>query len=838
MNKDFFETPELFTSNAFASFQNAVRLASEMGARYLGTEHLLLGILQQKSSAGAKLLEEIGITFDGAKLALNLTPLTPKPRPIHSKMQSEKKQFSETAKHALRLSLRYAQEYNQEICGTEHIVFSLLNQTQTQATNLLDEMNIDANRLLATIEAVLSKQSLIADRTFNQRNNNFFDSNRPSSKRGGSTLDLFSLDFTELAQKNELDPVIGRQAQIQRAITILNRRSKNNPVLIGEPGVGKTAIVEGLAQRIVAEDVPDSLLDKRIVSLDLAAMIAGTKYRGEFEERLKRIMSELNKFKNTILFIDEMHLLVGAGAAEGAIDAGNILKPALARGNIQVIGATTTAEYTKHIEKDAALERRFQTIMVPETTVAETKAILKGLSQRYADHHQVEISDEIIDKAVHLAYRYISDRFLPDKAIDLLDEAAAHLRVSKVKSNPAERAKGKKIEQLRMKMRLAGENEDYVLAAELKEELEVLHSHFTADQKATSPAARLKLKLDHLAQVVSVWTGIPVQQVIKTEAKYLLNLEQRLQKKIIGQAEAVKAVAQAVRRSRTGISDPKRPIGSFLFLGPTGVGKTELARVLATEFYGQTDSLLKIDMSEFSERHTVARLIGAPPGYVGFDQPGQLSEKIRRRPYSLVLFDEIEKAHSEVFNLLLQILEDGCLTDSKGRKISFANTIVILTSNLGASLLHKKDISLGFTFGAKNKEDDLDDVQVKNEAKIKQELKVFMKPELLNRLDQILVFKPLSRKDIFQIVNVQLDELKERLAEQKLGLVVRPSVKTWLVKNGYDQKNGVRPLRRLIQSELDNRIAEGLLKGDFQAGDAIAFSLDKKKTIQAQKIIE
>ncbi len=831
MNKDFFEIPERFTANAQASLNNAAKLANDMGAQYLGTEHLLLGILRQKESVGAKLLEEAGVTFELAKLSLNLTP---KPRLINS-IGEQRKQFSETAKAALQLSQRYTQEYNQEICGTEHIVLSILSQTQARATNVLMGMNIDINRLISIVESMLGKQSLLADRQFKQ-NNNFFNSNR-STKRSNSVLDLFSIDFTALAQKNKLDPVIGRQSQIQRTITILNRRTKNNPVLIGEPGVGKTAIIEGLAQRIITEDVPSSLLDKRIVSLDLGSMIAGTKYRGEFEERLKHVMSELNRSKNIILFIDEMHLLVGAGAAEGAIDAGNILKPALARGSIQVIGATTTAEYTKHIEKDAALERRFQPIIVPETTLAETRAILRGLSQRYADYHQVEISDEILDRAVSLAHRYISDRYLPDKAIDLLDEAAAHLRVSKVESNPAERLKEKKIRQLRLKMKMAGDDEDYEQAAEIKKELEDLSFDDDAIQKKNIARPKLKLEVEHLAQVVSVWTGIPVQQVIKTEAKFLLNLEDRLQKKVIGQKEAVTAVAQAIRRSRSGVSSPKRPIGSFLFLGPTGVGKTELARVLAQEFYGREDNLLKIDMSEFAERHTVARLIGAPPGYVGFDQPGQLTEKIRRQPYSLVLFDEIEKAHSEVFNILLQILEDGCLTDAKGRKVNFSNTIVILTSNLGAAALQKQS-TLGFEIAVEKEEDQLKDLQNKNEAKVKNELKQFMKPELVNRLDKILVFKTLSMKDILKIVSVQLEELKERLIEQKLGLVIKPELKKWLAQSGYDQKNGVRPLRRLIQSELENRIAEGLLAGDFRVGDVISAGLDRKKQIKIKKIIE
>ena len=832
MNKDFFEIPERFTENAYASVTSAAKLADELGAKYLGTEHLLLGILKQKESVGAKLLGEAGVTFDRAKLSLN-----PGQRPrLLSDLGEQRKQLSEAAKVTLRMSLGFAQEYNQEVCGTEHIILSILSQSQTQATNLLLNMNIDVNRLISVLENMLSKQSMLADRQFNRRSDPFSATGR-TSKRSSSVLDLFSVDFTALARKSKLDPVIGRQAQIQRTVTILNRRTKNNPVLIGEPGVGKTAIIEGLAQKIIDEDVPASLLDKRIVSLNLGSMIAGTKYRGEFEERLKHVMDELQKSKNIILFIDEMHLLVGAGAAEGAIDAGNILKPALARGSIQVIGATTTAEYTKHIEKDAALERRFQPIIVPETTLAETRAILRGLRQRYADHHQVEISDEILDKAVSLSHRYISDRYLPDKAIDLLDEAAAHLRVSQNRNDPAERLKESKVRNLRLKMRIAGAAEDYEQAAGLKKEIETLSLEDEDEQGRSVTTVRPQLEVEHLAQVVSVWTGIPVQQVIKTEAQFLLKLEQRLQKRIIGQEEAVKAVAQAIRRSRSGISSPKRPIGSFLFLGPTGVGKTELARVLASEFYGREESLLKIDMSEFAERHTVARLIGAPPGYVGFDQPGQLTEKIRRQPYSLVLFDEIEKAHSEVFNILLQILEDGCLTDAKGRKVNFSNTIIILTSNLGAAALQKQT-NLGFEIAASAEAEQLDDLQAKNEVKVKNELKQFMKPELVNRLDKILVFRTLSLKEVTRIVTVQLEELRERLAEQKMGLVVGRKVKRWLAQNGYDQKNGVRPLRRLIQEEVEDKIAAGLLSGEVGKGDVVEVCLNADKQVEIKHVVE
>ena len=574
LDKDFLNPTERFTENASASFNNALKLAEIMGTQFLGTDHLLLGILQQKESMGAKLLEESGVTFDRVKLAIDAVPS--KPRPLNGG-ERHRKQFSETAKQTVRMSVSFAREHNQEVCGTEHLLFAILRQTQGRAATILTDMNVNLSRLLSKVEYFLSKQSFSKKNVFTADegvHRHEWSPIRSNSKRSHSVLEAFSIDFTLLAHKNKLDPVIGRQTQIQRAITILNRRSKNNPVLLGEPGVGKTAIVEGLAQRIVAEDVPASLLDKKILSLDLVGMIAGTKYRGEFEERIKRVMAELHKAKDVILFIDEMHMLVGAGAAEGAIDAGNILKPALARGDIQVIGATTTAEYTKHIERDAALERRFQPIIVPEATIPETKAILRGVCQRYADFHQVEISDEILDRAVLLSDRYINDRFLPDKAIDLLDEAAAYLRITKQKNNPAARLKEKRIADLRLKMKIAGEAENYEEAVALKKQLKLL----MLDQKESRRVTRVKnsrpqLQEKHLAHVVSVWTGVPVQQVLKSEAKFLLNLEQRLQKRIIGQDEAVKAVAEAIRRSRSGISHPERPIGSFLFLGPTGVGE-------------------------------------------------------------------------------------------------------------------------------------------------------------------------------------------------------------------------------------------------------------------------
>ena len=815
-----------FTSNAQESLRRASRFASETDSTYIETLHLLLGVLAQKQSNTARVLNDAGVSFD--RVYANLLDQPPKAKPSPDDSRDNHKQLNDAAKMAVGVAWKHAQGLNQEVCGTEHIVYSILSQSQSRATKTLINMDVDVDVLKNRIENLMTHQMSEIDivgvwttkdslkgrsgqefaRELYQKLNQVAETR---TKQRPSILEHFSTNLTLKAQKGKLDPVIGRQPQIDRMITILNRRQKNNPVLIGEPGVGKTAIVEGLAQRIVAEIVPDSLVDKRIVTLDLASMIAGTKYRGEFEDRFRRVLAELAKNKKTIVFIDEIHLLVGAGAAEGAIDASNMLKPALARGNIQVVGATTIDEYTKHIEKDTALERRLQPILVPETNRTETLAILRGLAKKYEQHHQIQIGDEMLVKTVQLANRYLSDRFMPDKAIDLLDEAAAHLRVDQSKINPLERELWRRIRLTQAEIEQLVADQDYELAAQRKQLIAELETKLQASRQKSAPKTKPQLSAEHLATVVSNWTGVPVNQVIKSEARSLLGLEKRLQKHVVGQPEAIKAVATAIRRSRSGISDPKRPIGSFLFLGPTGVGKTELARVLANGFYGREEALIKIDMSEFAERHTVARLIGAPAGYLGFDHPGQLTEKVRRQPYSLILFDEIEKAHSEVFNILLQILEDGVLTDAKGRTINFSNAIIILTSNLGAEALHK-EINLGFASQPAGAQARLDALQQQNEAKIQQELKTFMRPELINRFDQIIVFRPLTQANISKIVEVQLDRLKNRLLEQRIALIITPAVKKWLAKHGYDPKNGVRPLRRLIQDNLENTVAEVLLE--------------------------
>ncbi len=814
-NAEFNDFVNHLTDNAVHSLKHADAIARSFGSAYVGTEHLLLGVLAQDTSMGAKLLEGAGVTLDRARLALNLTPKT-------LVINMGAKGLSETAKLTLKMAFDVAQDYSQEFCGTEHILYSILSQKNARATVLLRDMNVNVDSLLAELEQFLNRQQY-------DDNGGQTDTRRRGTKKARKTaLDFYGTDLTASARDKKLDPVVGREPQIRRVITILNRRTKNNPVLIGEPGVGKTAIVEGLAQRIISEDVPDSLLDKRIIMLDLAGMIAGTKYRGEFEERLKKVMAELESDKNSIVFIDELHLIVGAGAAEGAMDAGNILKPALARGKIQLIGATTTDEYTKHIEKDAALERRFQPIQVPETTVPETLAILKGLRKHYEAFHNVKVSDEVLDDTVTLAKRYIADRFMPDKAIDLLDETAAHLRVDKGKTPPEVRKLQKDLKLLNVRMEEAADNGNYEKAAEYKTQASQVTKQLEELKTTTKSGREITMSSEDVADVVSRMTGVPVSKVIRSEARYLLNLEKQLQKHIIGQNEAVTAVAKAVRRNRSGISSEQRPIGSFVFLGPTGVGKTELARVLAREFFGNSDAMIKIDMSEFSEKHTTSRLVGAPAGYVGYDDGGQLTDKIRRQPYSLVVFDEIEKAHPEVFNMLLQILEDGVLTDAKGRKIDFSNTIIIMTSNIGADKL-QKEASLGFHANDKDDLKDLDALHARNKEKVFEELKKMMRPELLNRIDKTIVFRALTKPDVLKILDLQLDELRQRLLKKGLGLQVTPAAKQHLLEKGYDAHNGVRPLRRLIQDTIEDHIALKMLDEVYQKGNIVQVAAKGKE---------
>jgi len=809
---------EHLTENARLSLDRANEIAKSLGSTYIGTEHMLLGVLAQQSSIGAKVLKNAGVTFERAKLALSLTPkvLT----------HTTSRGLSETAKLTLTMSWKIAKEFGQDYCGTEHILFATLNQKNARATILLKDMNADLEVVRSELEQYLSNQQYFYEERSKRGTTN-------KVRRGRSktpTIDFFGIDLTEQARKGKLDPVVGREAQIKRMVTILNRRTKNNPVLIGEPGVGKTAIVEGLAQRIINEDVPDSLLDKRIVNLDLSSVIAGTKYRGEFEDRLKRILEDLQKNTNIMLFIDELHLIVGAGAAEGAIDAGNILKPALARGLIRVIGATTLDEYRKHVEKDAALERRFQTIIVPEATTNETVQILRGLRKHYEKFHGVKITDEIVQETVKLSKRYLNDRYLPDKAIDIIDEASAQLRIDKGGNASSEtKVLHRQLRDLTKQMDEAVEKEDYERAAKLKTQVSLIEQKVEKQRiKHDLKGKPLAITSEDLAAVIASITGVPVKKLVKSEANQLIKLDKALAKYVIGQTEAIAAITRAIRRNRSGVSDTKRPIGSFLFMGPTGVGKTELAKVLARELFHSEDALIKIDMSEFMERHNVSRLLGAPAGYVGYEEGGQLTERVRRQPYSLILFDEIEKAHPDVFNMLLQILEDGYVSDAKGRKVDFRNTVIIMTSNIGAERLYKEAV-LGFRAGKKNHNSDLSSLHEEIEEKVLEDLKGTMRPELLNRIDKIVVFRALSHPYVRKILQLRIDELSERLADKGLAILVSQPARKYLIDEGYEPSMGVRPLRRVLEEKIEDPIATGILEGKYHKGDVVRVDLKGKK---------
>ena len=804
-----------FSDEAKRALEAAQENAARLGHRYVGSEHLLLGLLSVENSKAYEILSGAGVNFDDARE--KLISLCGEEEPF----EGDTVEITPRAQRMLQGAAYEAARSGVEP-GTEHILYAMISDGDSLAVRILNLIGVDLNEVYRGVKTALRENAAGQG------------ASSGAAKKGGkstATLDRYGHDLTRDAKEGKLDPIIGREKELERVIQILSRRTKNNPCLIGEPGVGKTAIAEGLAEKVAAGDVPENLKDKRIVTLDLAGMVAGTKYRGEFEERIKSVIEEVQAAGDVILFIDEIHMLVGAGAGEGSLDGANILKPALARGNMQVIGATTLAEY-RTIEKDAALERRFQSVIVGEPTEEEAVLILKGLKEKYEEHHKLRISDEAIESAVKLSGRYISDRFLPDKAIDLVDEACSRKRIRTLSLTPDLKAESEKIAQLEEEKKKAVEAENYEKAGEIlkevnaaKKDLEEKRKAFAAEQKAKNGT----VTSNDIAEVVTQWTGIPVDRLLEEEAKRLVDLEKILKKRVIGQDEAISAVARAIRRSRTGLKDPKRPSGSFLFTGPTGVGKTELCRALAEVMFGSENKMIRLDMSEYMEKHSVSKLIGSPPGYVGFDDGGQLTEKIRRSPYSVVLFDEIEKAHPDVFNILLQILEDGRLTDSHGRKVDFKNTVIIMTSNCGASQLAAKK-TMGFAAAESEKAQDQDD-----EEKIRQALKETFRPEFLNRLDEIIVFHRLSRENILSITDKMLSEVAGRIAENGIKIVFDGKVKEYLADSGFDIAYGARPLRRAIQRSVEDTLSEAILSGEVKAGDSIRAVLGEDNTIRYEK---
>ena len=806
MADEFSEIMGHLSENARFALQKADFYSKRYNQGYMGTEHLLMGILAQDTSTGARILRDEGIDLDSVERAQGKVAVDVPAAPMA--MMS----LSEATVLTLRMSMNFARENGLEMVGTEHMVYAMVRQPNSRAGLLLEKLNIDLDEIAENIEKLVEKQ---ADESKLEQQK------RKAGKRAGYRwLSKFGTDLTEQAKLGKLDTVIGREKEIERAITVLCRRTKSNPVLIGEAGVGKTAIVEGLAMRIAKNDVPGKLIGKRVFQVDLSSVVAGTKFRGEFEERIKGIIDEAVGDDSVILFIDELHLLSGAGSAEGSMDAANILKPALARNNLKLIGATTLDEYRKSIEKDKALARRFQTVLVNEPSAAVTLRILKGIKKHYENHHQVVISDAILEEAINLSERYISDRYMPDKVIDVIDEASAIARVAVDKQGGSEYKKLKiELSDLEEKVASAAEKEDYEKAATYKTRVEQIHKELAKLEKANANINKApEVTSENLATAISLKTGIPVNRVRGSEQELLTHLESHLQKVIIGQDDAIKSVSKAIRRGRSGISDTHRPIGSFIFLGPTGVGKTELAKVIAREVFGGDDALIKIDMSEFGEKHNVARLVGAPAGYVGYEDGGKLTEQIRRRPYSVVLFDEIEKAHPEVFNILLQILEDGELTDGQGTKVKFNNAIIILTSNLGAEEMYRES-ELGFTAKTKKDTKALEAEHAANEAASMKALRKLMRPELVNRFDSIITFQALSEKDVSRIFNNMIEDLKKRLAQKSIGLQLTEATEKHLIEKGYDIKNGARPLRRTIEDELESLLADHILDGSLNKGD-------------------
>jgi ATP-dependent Clp protease ATP-binding subunit ClpC len=803
---------EKFSERARRVLTIAQEEARNLNHSYIGTEHILLGLVREEEGVAAKVLTNLGVSLGKIRSAVEFII-----------GRGEKPSTGETgltprAKKVIELAIDEARQLGHNYIGTEHLLLGLLREGEGVASNVLDSFGITLERTRAEVAHILTQGA-------------------PRARLARSTsrtpaLDQLGIDLTAAARAGKLDPVIGRHKEIERLIQILSRRTKNNPALIGEPGVGKTAIVEGLAHRIVAGDVPETLEDKRLIALDMGSLVAGTKYRGEFEERLKKIIDEIKTAANCVLFIDEFHTMVGAGAAEGAVDAANIFKPSLARGELQCIGATTLDDYRKHVERDAALERRFQPVLVEEPSVDETLEILRGIKERYEEHHHLKISDEALSSAATLASRYIPDRFLPDKAIDLVDEAASRVRI-KHRTMPITLKEAKQLgDSIRKDKDAALATQQYDYAAELRErelkveeKIKLLEEEWRTEQEQEE----VVVKKEHIAEVVSMWTGVPVVQLADDETTRLLEMETVLHKRIIGQDEAINAISKAIRRARAGLKDPRHPIGNFIFLGPTGVGKTELARALSEFMFGSEDTLIRIDMSEFMEKFAVSRLVGAPPGYVGYDEGGQLTEAVRRKSYCCILLDEIEKAHPDVFNLLLQIFDDGHLTDAKGRRVDFRNSIIIMTSNIGAELI-RKGTTIGFTSHsdeAKTREQSYE----KMKENLLNELKKTFRPEFLNRVDSVVVFHSLTKEQIRAIVDLMLTTVSQQLIEKGIGLKVTEAAKDFLGEKGYDEVFGARPLRRVIQSMVEDKLSEDLLRGKFQAGDTVVVDLEGEEIV-------